>query len=144
MPVKVLLRYAKSLPKDASVTLSASAEESSATLQSHKSTVTLRCYPPGNFPALPAFAREGAFSVPAKALAASVGRVLPFASTHESRPVLTGVLVEFAEDSARMVHGLLPSGARGGGPDRRLRGRGLRRAAVPRPQGGRPPGGPGH
>ena len=34
VPAKVLLQYAKSLPKDASVTLSASAEESSATLQS--------------------------------------------------------------------------------------------------------------
>lgn len=103
VPAKVLLQYARSLPKDASVTLSASAEESSATLRSQKSTVTLRCYPPGDFPALPAFAGEGAFSVPAKALAASVGRVLPFASKDESRPVLTGVLVEFAEDSARMV-----------------------------------------
>ncbi len=103
VPAKVLLQYARSLPKNAPVTLTASPKDSTATLASEKSTVTLRCYAPDDFPTPPAFPKEGAFSVPAKSLAESIDRVLPFASKDETRPVLTGVFVEFAENSARMV-----------------------------------------
>src|SRR5829696_6764784 len=69
VPAKVLLRYARSLPKDADVTLRASEEERTATLASGKSSVTLRCYPTADFPVPAAFPKEGTFSVPTEALA---------------------------------------------------------------------------
>ena len=103
IPAKVLLRYARSLPKGADVTLQASEKERTATLSSGKSSVTLRCFPAEDFPAPAVFPQEGAFAVPTEALASSIARVLPFASADESRPVLTGVLVEFEETSARLV-----------------------------------------
>jgi DNA polymerase-3 subunit beta len=114
VPARVLLRYARSLPKDAPVALSASAKDSTATLRSGKGSVTLRFYSAEDFPSPPAFAKEEAFSVPAKALALSIGRVLPFASKDESRPVLAGVppqvgQVRFAP--ARRVLGCSPDQA---------------------------------
>jgi len=103
VPAKVLLQYAKNLPAAAEVVLEAGDGGTEATLSSGKSSMTLRCYPAQDYPTPPAFTEEGAFSVPAGKLAASVEKVLPFVSRDESRPVLTGVLVEFAEDAARLV-----------------------------------------
>ena len=103
VPARVLLRYARSLSKDADVALQASEEDRTATLASGKSSVTLRCYPTADFPAPAVFPEQGAFSVPTEAFASSISRVLPFASGDESRPVLTGVLVEFEKTHARLV-----------------------------------------
>jgi DNA polymerase III subunit beta len=103
IPAKILLRYARSLSKGADVTLQASEKERTATLSSGKSSVTLRCFPAEEFPSPAVFPQEGAFAVPTEALASSIARVLPFASGDESRPILTGILVEFEETSARLV-----------------------------------------
>ena len=103
IPAKVLLQYVRSLPREADVVLEASAKENCATLSSGKSSVTLRCYPPNDFPTAPSFPEDGAFAVPAEKLAAAIAKVLPFVSKDESRPVLTGVLVEFEEGSARLA-----------------------------------------
>jgi DNA polymerase-3 subunit beta len=134
VPATVLLRYARSLPKRADVTLHASDEEGTATLSSGKSSVTLRCYPAEDFPAPAAFPEEGAFSVPTRALASSVGRVLPFASSDKSRPVLTGVLVEFEEAPGPVARLVATDSYRLGVDQADLRGaKGVRaaRAIVP-------------
>lgn len=100
IPAKLLLRYAKSLPEGEA---ELSAGESEATLACAKSSVALRCYSPADFPTLPAFTEQESIEVDAAALAAAIGKVLPFVSKDESRPVLTGVLVAFADGSVRMV-----------------------------------------
>lgn len=104
IPARLLLQYAKALP-EGDVELSASEDEGTATLTSGKSSIDLRCYSPKDFPALPAFpdAADESFEVGAAALAGAIGKVLPFVSKDEKRPVLTGVLVAFADGSVRMV-----------------------------------------
>jgi DNA polymerase-3 subunit beta len=102
IPAKLLLRYAKSLP-EGEAELSADEGGGEATLACAKSSVALRCYSPADFPTFPAFPESEAFEVDAAALAGAIGRVLPFVSGDESRPVLTGVLVAFADGSVRMV-----------------------------------------
>lgn len=104
IPAKLLLQYAKALP-EGDVELSASEDEGTATLTSGKSSIDLRCYSPKDFPALPVFpdAAGQSFEVDAAALADAIGKVLPFVSRDEKRPVLTGVLVAFADASVRMV-----------------------------------------
>lgn len=100
IPAKLLLRYAKSLPGGEA---ELSAGEGEATLACAKSSVAVRCYSPADFPTLPTFPENEGFEVDAAALAGAIGRVLPFVSRDESRPVLTGVLVAFADGSVRMV-----------------------------------------
>ena len=119
IPAKLLLKYAKSLP-EGEAELSADPSEGAATLSCGGSSVSLRCYPPEDFPVVPEFpenaaggesgeeatgepAQDGAFSVDAAALSNAVGKVLPFVSKDESRPVLTGVLVSFSEGSVTMA-----------------------------------------
>ena len=123
IPAKLLLKYAKSLP-EGEAELSADPSEGTATLSCGGSSVSLRCYSPEDFPVLPEFpenaagdepgegateeaaeepAQGGAFSVDAAALSDAVGKVLPFVSKDESRPVLTGVLVSFSEGSVTMA-----------------------------------------
>lgn len=102
IPARLLLQYAKSLP-EGEVELSAS--EAEATLACGKSSVALRCYSPKDFPTLPTFpeGENESFEVDAAALPEAIGKVLPFVSKDESRPVLTGVLVAFADSAVRMV-----------------------------------------
>lgn len=103
VPARLLLQYAKSLPASEEVTVEADDAKGEATIASAKSRIALRCLPAKDFPALPAFPKDGAFSVDSEALLKAIPTVLPFASKDESRPVLTGVLVEFGEGSLRMV-----------------------------------------
>lgn len=67
--------------------------------------MALRCYSPKDFPTLPTFpeGENESFEVDAAALPEAIGKVLPFVSKDESRPVLTGVLVAFADAAVRMV-----------------------------------------
>ncbi|MGF1473155.1 MAG: DNA polymerase III subunit beta [Rubrobacteraceae bacterium] len=121
IPAKLLLKYAKSLP-EGEVELSASPSEGTATLSCGGSSVSLRCYPPDDFPVLPAFPedtaadkadedtateeeveKDPAFSVDAAAFSEAVNKVLPFVSKDESRAVLMGVLVGFSEGAVTMA-----------------------------------------
>ncbi len=104
IPARLLLRYVKSLP-EGEIELTSGESEGKATLLSGQSAVELRSYPARDFPSLPSFP-EGeteSFEVDAPALARAAGKVLPFVSRDESRPVLTGVLVAFSDGSVRMV-----------------------------------------
>ncbi len=113
VPAKLLLQYAKSLPEGEA---ELETTDSQATLSSGGSSVSLRCYSPQDFPVVAEFPAAGggddgdgggaentAFSVDAAALSEAVGKVLPFTSKDESRPVLTGVLVGFSEGSVKLV-----------------------------------------
>ena len=82
-----------------------SANDSEATLTTRQGSYAIHTYKAEDFPKLPEFPDgEGSrFTVPAKALAQSIEKVLPFASKDDSRPVLTGVLVSFEGSKLTMV-----------------------------------------
>ena len=123
IPAKLLLQYAKSLPEgeaELETDESGASAGANATLSCGGSSVSLNCYAPDDFPALPRFpepadgeadgeadadepAKPAAFSVDAAALSEAASKVLQFASKDESRTVLTGVLVAFSEGSATLA-----------------------------------------
>ena len=100
----VLHNISKSLSSD---TATLTCDSSTATLKAKQGTYAINAYRPEDFPTLPAFPTGGGgggtFTVPAKALAAAIEKVLPFASKDDTRPVLTGVLASFEKDALTMV-----------------------------------------
>jgi DNA polymerase-3 subunit beta len=84
------------------VSLLYQADERVLKIEAGRSRFSLRCYDPGDFPAVSA--PEGpAFPVEAERLAEALRQVVRAAATEESRPVLQGVLLERAEDGLRLV-----------------------------------------
>ena len=109
VPARVLAEILGSLPTE-EVLLSA--DEKAATISHGKNAYELRAFGnPGEFPKLPALPEaaggegpEGTvFSVPSAELAAALAKVAPSVSKDEQRPVLTGVLVSFADGGATLV-----------------------------------------
>ena len=100
----VLHNISKSLSAD---TATLTCDSSTATLEAKQGTYTINAYRPEDFPTLPAFptGEKGGetFTVPAKALAAGIEKVLPFVSKDDTRPVLTGALVSFSNEALTMV-----------------------------------------
>ena len=100
----VLHNISKSLSAD---TATLTCDSSTATLEAKQGTYTINAYRVQDFPTLPAFPRgekDGeTFTVPAKALAAGIEKVLPFVSKDDTRPVLTGALVSFEGGALTMV-----------------------------------------
>ena len=109
VPARVLAEILGSLPAE-EVLLQA--DEKAAAISHGKNAYELRTFGnPHEFPKLPAFPEaaggEGSegrvFSVPTGQLAAALAKVAPSVSRDEQRPVLTGVLVSFADGGATMV-----------------------------------------
>src|SRR5680860_1923458 len=78
-------------------------EEGYVEIRSGESVFQLQCLPPGDFPQCPVFPQEGRFSVPRAAFLNTIDRVASSASRDETRPVLMGVLVDFTQDTIKMV-----------------------------------------
>jgi DNA polymerase-3 subunit beta len=70
--------------------------ESVVHLTSGSASYTLNTYNPEDFPRLPELDAVSTFSVDRESLLETIGRVARAASRDESRPVLTGILVQFA------------------------------------------------
>jgi DNA polymerase-3 subunit beta len=95
LPGRTFVDIARLLPAD-EVTIEHRPNESVVHLTSGSASYTLHTYNPEDFPRLPDLSAVQIFAVEREALLETIGRVARAASKDESRPVLTGVLVQFA------------------------------------------------
>jgi DNA polymerase-3 subunit beta len=102
LPGRTLVDIARLLPAD-EVTIEHRASESVVHVTSGSAAYTLHTYNAEDFPRLPDIADTQTFAADREALIATVTRVARAASRDEARPVLTGVLVQFAGDKLVMA-----------------------------------------
>ena len=102
LPGRTLADIARLLPAD-EVEIEHRASESVVHLGSGSASYTLHTYNAEDFPRLPDLAGTQTFAVDREALLETIGRVARAASRDEARPVLTGVLVQFAGDKLVMA-----------------------------------------
>src|SRR5436190_4824395 len=94
LPGKTLVDIARLLPSD-EVVIEHKPTESVVHVTSGNASYTLHTYNPEDFPRLPELEAVSTFSVERESLLETIQRVARAASRDESRPVLTGVLVQF-------------------------------------------------
>ena len=94
LPGKTLVDISRLLPGD-EVTIEHRSAESVVHVTAGTASYTLNTYNPEDFPRLPELEAVSTFSVERESLLETIGRVARAASRDESRPVLTGVLVQF-------------------------------------------------
>jgi DNA polymerase III subunit beta len=94
LPGKTLADIAKLLPAD-EVVIEHRPNESVVHVTSGTASYTLNTYNPEDFPRLPELDAVTTFAVDREPLLETIGRVARAASRDESRPVLTGILVQF-------------------------------------------------
>ena len=102
LPGRTLVDIARLLPSD-EVTLEHRASESVVHITSGSASYMLHTFNPEDFPRLPDLAESQTFSVEREPLLETINRVARAASRDEARPVLTGVLVQFAGDKLVMA-----------------------------------------
>ncbi|HLX31295.1 MAG TPA: DNA polymerase III subunit beta [Gaiellaceae bacterium] len=102
LPGRTLVDIARLLPAD-EVTLEHRSAESVVHLSSGSASYTLNTFNPEDFPRLPDLAGAETFAVEREPLLETIIRVARAASRDEARPVLTGVLVQFAGDKLVMA-----------------------------------------
>jgi DNA polymerase-3 subunit beta len=102
LPGRTLVDIARLLPGD-DVTIEHRAAESVVHVTSGAASYTLHTYNAEDFPRLPELTETETFSVDREALLETIGRVARAASRDEARPVLTGVLVQFAGEKLVMA-----------------------------------------
>jgi DNA polymerase III subunit beta len=102
LPGRTLVDIARLLPED-EVTIEHRAAESVVHVVAGSASYTLHTYNPEDFPRLPDLAGTQTFTVDREALLETISRVARAASRDEARPVLTGLLVQFAGDKLVMA-----------------------------------------
>jgi DNA polymerase-3 subunit beta len=102
LPGRTLVDIARLLPAD-EVTIEHRAAESVVYVTSGSASYTLHTYNAEDFPRLPDVGAIQTFSVDRESLLETISRVARAASRDEARPVLTGVLVQFAEGKLVMA-----------------------------------------
>jgi DNA polymerase III subunit beta len=102
LPGRTLVDIARLLPAD-EVTLEHRASESVVHVSSGSASYTLQTFNAEDFPRLPEIGEAPMFAVERAPLLETIGRVARAASRDEARPVLTGVLVQFAGDKLVMA-----------------------------------------
>jgi DNA polymerase-3 subunit beta len=102
LPGRTLVDIARLLP-GSEVTIEHRAAESVVHVVSGTAAYTLHTYNPEDFPRLPDVSATDTFAVERESLLETIGRVARAASRDESRPVLTGVLVQFTGDTIVMA-----------------------------------------
>ena len=102
LPGKTLVDIARLLPAD-EVTLEHRASESVVHVSSGSASYTLQTFNAEDFPRLPDVTASPTFAVEREPLLLTINRVARAASRDEARPVLTGVLVQFAGDKLVMA-----------------------------------------
>jgi DNA polymerase-3 subunit beta len=102
LPGRTLVDIARLLPSD-EVTLEHRASESVVHVSSGSASYTLQTFNAEDFPRLPEIDETLTFAVDRGPLLETIGRVARAASRDEARPVLTGVLVQFAGDKLVMA-----------------------------------------
>jgi DNA polymerase-3 subunit beta len=102
LPGRTLVDIARLLPGD-DVTIEHRAVESVVHVGSGSASYTLHTYNAEDFPRLPELTEAETFTVEREALLETIARVARAASRDEARPVLTGVLVQFAGEKLVMA-----------------------------------------
>lgn len=102
LPGKTLVDIARLLPGD-EVTIEHRPAESVVHVTAGTASYTLNTYNPEDFPRLPELEAVSTFSVERESLLETIQRVARAASRDESRPVLTGVLVQFGGGKLTMA-----------------------------------------
>jgi len=94
LPGKTFVDIARLLPGN-DVTIEHRPAESVVHVTAGSAAYTLNTYNPEDFPRLPELEAVSTFAVERESLLETIGRVARAASRDESRPVLTGILVQF-------------------------------------------------
>jgi len=102
LPGKTLAEIARLLPAD-EVASEHRPSESVVHVTSGTASYTLHTYNPEDFPRLPELDAVTTFAVDREPLLETIGRVARAASRDESRPVLTGILVQFTAGTLVMA-----------------------------------------
>ncbi len=102
LPGKTLVDIARLLPGD-EVTIEHKPAESVVHVTAGTASYTLNTYSPEDFPRLPELEAVSTISVERESLLETIQRVARAASRDESRPVLTGVLVQFGGGKLTMA-----------------------------------------
>ena len=102
LPGKTLVDIARLLPSD-EVTIEHRPSESVVHVTAGSASYTLHTYNPEDFPRLPDVSSVQTFPVDRESLLETIHRVARAASRDESRPVLTGILVQFAGGTLTMA-----------------------------------------
>jgi DNA polymerase III subunit beta len=102
LPGKTFVDIARLLPGD-EVTIEHKPAESVVHVTAGTASYTLNTYNPEDFPRLPELEAVSTFSVERESLLETIQRVARAASRDESRPVLTGVLVQFGGGKLTMA-----------------------------------------
>src|SRR3954453_10245570 len=102
LPGKTLVDIARLLPSD-EVTIEHKPGESVGHATAGSASYTLHTYNPEDFPRLPDVSAVQTFPVDRESLLETIHRVARASSRDESRPVLTGILVQFAGGTLTMA-----------------------------------------
>jgi DNA polymerase-3 subunit beta len=102
LPGKTFADIARLLPSD-EVSIEHKPSESVVHVTSGTASYTLHTYNPEDFPRLPELDAVTTFAVDREPLLETIGRVARAASRDESRPVLTGILVQFTAGTLVMA-----------------------------------------
>jgi DNA polymerase-3 subunit beta len=102
LPGKTFADIARLLPAD-EVSIEHKPSESVVHVTSGTASYTLHTYNPEDFPRLPELDAVTTFAVDREPLLETIGRVARAASRDESRPVLTGILVQFTAGTLVMA-----------------------------------------
>jgi DNA polymerase III subunit beta len=102
LPGKTFADIARLLPAD-EVSIEHKPAESVVHIVSGTASYTLNTYNPEDFPRLPELDAVTTFAVEREPLLETIGRVARAASRDESRPVLTGILVQFTAGTLVMA-----------------------------------------
>jgi DNA polymerase-3 subunit beta len=102
LPGKTFADIARLLPAD-DVSIEHKPAESVVHVTSGTASYTLHTYNPEDFPRLPELDAVQTFSVDRESLLETIARVARAASRDESRPVLTGILVQFTAGTLVMA-----------------------------------------
>ena len=102
LPGKTLVDIARLLPSD-EVTIEHKPSESVVHVTAGSASYTLHTYNPEDFPRLPDVSAVQTSPVDRESLLETIHRVARAASRDESRPVLTGILVQFAGGTLTMA-----------------------------------------
>src|SRR3954451_5518508 len=102
LPGKTLVDIVRLLPAD-DVSIEHKPSESVVHVTSGSASYTLHTYNPEDFPRLPELEAVSTFAVERAPLLETITRVARAASRDESRPVLTGILVQFTAGSLVMA-----------------------------------------
>lgn len=108
VPGRVFVDACRSLPvNEADVTIEQASGSRMVSLTCGGASYRLNVSTPEDFPRLPKMTEEGVFKVNRDTFLDTVGRVARAASRDESRPVLTGILVQFEKGTSSSSRRLL-------------------------------------